>query len=64
MRVLLLALTVSLTLALRCPDQCDCGTSDELEYFCHAGGAELIYNARNNEYVNIKCEVSRKSQKT
>ena len=38
-----------------------CGPSDELEYFCHAGGAELIYNAQNNEYVNIKCEVSRNS---
>uniref|UniRef100_A0A2H1VMZ9 SFRICE_012721 n=1 Tax=Spodoptera frugiperda TaxID=7108 RepID=A0A2H1VMZ9_SPOFR len=56
MLLLLLLSLAPAALALYCPSDCYCVLYDELEYTCRAGDSSVKFNARNNEYVNIRCE--------
>ncbi|KAF9793928.1 hypothetical protein SFRURICE_000445 [Spodoptera frugiperda] len=54
MLLLLLLSLAPAALALYCPSDCYCVLYDELEYTCRAGDSSVKFNARNNEYVNIR----------
>ncbi|KAJ8705130.1 hypothetical protein PYW08_012450 [Mythimna loreyi] len=57
MRLLILAACLSASAAFHCPKPCDCGIGDEQEYFCPIeDNTKVIFKARTNEYVNIRCE--------